>query len=77
MIRDTVISFLVSVPVLSEQIVVTQPSASIAGRRRRMAWRFAMRCTPMAIVIVVTAGRLSGMAATAMPTTIMKASATS
>ena len=73
--RDTVISFLVSVPVLSEHMMDTQPSASIAVRRRRMAWRLAIRCTPMAMVIVVTAGRLSGIADTAMPTTIMKASA--
>ena len=66
--RCTVISFLVSVPVLSEQITVTEPSVSTAGRRRMMALRRAMRCTPMASTMVMMAGRPSGIAATAMPT---------
>ena len=39
-----------------------------------MALRAAMRCTPIASVIVITAGRPSGMAATARPTTAMNAS---
>ena len=39
-----------------------------------MAWRRAMACTPMASVIVMTAGRPSGMAATARPTTAMNIS---
>ena len=64
----TVISFLVTVPVLSEQITVTEPSVSTAGRRRMMACRRAMRSTPIASVIVSTAGRPSGIAATASPT---------
>ena len=65
--RRTVISFLVSVPVLSEQTVVTEPSASTAGSLRVMAlWR-AICCTPMASVIVTSAGRPSGIAATAKP----------
>src|SRR5580693_6242929 len=51
----------VSVPVLSEQIRDTEPSVSTAGRRRMIAWRCAMRCTPMASVIVMSAGRPSGM----------------
>jgi hypothetical protein len=58
----------VSVPVLSEQITVTEPSVSTAGKRRTMALRRAMRCTPSARVMVTMAGRPSGMAATARPT---------
>ena len=45
--RRTVISFLVSVPVLSEQIVVTEPSVSTAGSLRVIALRRAICCTPM------------------------------
>ena len=59
----TVISLRVSVPVLSEQISDTDPSVSTAGRRRMMALRRAMRCTPIASVIVMIAGRPSGIAA--------------
>ena len=63
MILRTVISFLVTVPVLSEQITVTEPSVSTAGSRRTMACRCrAMRSTPIASVIVSTAGRPSGTA---------------
>ncbi len=64
----TVISLRVSVPVLSEQMTVTEPSVSTAGRRRMMALRRAMRCTPMASAMVMIAGRPSGIAATARPT---------
>ena len=46
----------VSVPVLSVQITPTEPIASIAGRRRTMALRRAIACTPIASVIVITAG---------------------
>ncbi len=63
--RRTVISFLVSVPVLSEQINVVQPSVSTAGSRLTMAFRLAILCTPMANAPVTTAGRASGTAATA------------
>ena len=70
----TTISLRVRVPVLSVQITETEPIASIAGRRRTMALRRAMACTPMASVIVITAGRPSGMAATATPTTAMNRS---
>jgi hypothetical protein len=70
----TVISLRVSVPVLSEQITETEPSASIAGSRRTMARRAAMACTPIASVTVRIAGSPSGMAATAKPTTAMKIS---
>ena len=62
-----VISLRVSVPVLSEQITVTDPSASTAGSLRVIALRRAICCTPSASVTVTTAGRPSGMAATANP----------
>jgi hypothetical protein len=39
-----------------------------------MACCLAIRCTPIASVMVITAGRPSGIAATAKPTTAMKAS---
>ncbi len=55
----------VSVPVLSEQITVAQPSVSTAASLRAMARLCAMRCMPMPSVTVTTAGSPSGMAATA------------
>ncbi len=64
----TVISFCVSVPVLSEQITVVEPSVSTAGSFRMMAWRCAMRATPIASVIVSAAGSPSGIAPTASAT---------
>jgi len=70
----TIISISVSVPVLSEQIRDTEPSVSTAGNRRMMALRWAMRWTPMARVIVMSAGSPSGMSDTAMPTTAWKSS---
>ncbi len=69
MTRTAVISFLVSVPVLSEQITVTEPRVSTAGSRRTMAWLRAMTRVPMASTMVTIAGNPSGMAATASPTT--------
>ena len=68
----TIISISVSVPVLSEQMRDTEPSVSTAGSRRMMALRWAMRCTPIASVIVMIAGSPSGMTETAMPTTAWK-----
>ena len=56
----TVISFLVSVPVLSEAMTLAEPSVSTAARWRTMALRFAMRCTPRARTAVTTAGKPSG-----------------
>ena len=70
-----VISFLVSVPVLSEQITVTAPSVSTAGSRRMIALRRAMRRTPIASATVMIAGSASGIAATAMPTAARNMSA--
>ena len=59
-ISCTVISFSVSVPVLSEQMTVVLPSVSTAGRLRMIARRPAMRLTPMASTTVTAAGRPSG-----------------
>ena len=42
----TVISFFVSVPVLSDAITLAEPSVSTAARCRTIALRLAMRCTP-------------------------------
>ena len=62
--------FCVSVPVLSEQMVVTEPSVSTAGRRRISAFCFTMRAAPSASEMVTTAGSASGMAATARLTAV-------
>ena len=67
----TVISFCVSVPVLSEQITVAQPSVSTAGSLRMSAWCLIMRCMPRARQIVTTAGSPSGTAAIARLTAVM------
>ncbi len=56
----TVISLRVSVPVLSEQITVTEPRVSTAGSRRITAWRRAIRSTPSDRVTVMIAGSLRG-----------------
>ena len=64
----TVISFWVSVPVLSVQMTVVLPSVSTAGSRRTTARRRAMRPTPIAKVMVTAAGRPSGIAPTARAT---------
>ena len=53
---------------MSEQITVALPRVSTAGSLRTMALRLAMRDTPMARVIVTTAGKPSGMALTARAT---------
>ena len=52
-------------PVLSVQMKLTEPSVSTAGSRRTRALRRAMARAPRASIIVITAGRASGMAATA------------
>ena len=70
----TVISFFVSVPVLSEAMTFAEPSVSTAARWRTMAFRFAMRCTPRESTAVTTAGRPSGTAATASATPRMSTS---
>ena len=64
----TVISFFVSVPVLSDAITDADPSVSTALRWRTIAFRRAIRCTPIDSTTVTTAGRPSGTAATASAT---------
>ena len=64
----TVISFRVRVPVLSEQMTEVAPRVSTEARRLTMAPRLAIWEVPMARVTVTTAGRPSGMAATARAT---------
>jgi hypothetical protein len=56
----TVISFLVSVPVLSLQMMLVEPSVSTAASRRTITPRLAMRCMPMASAMVMATGRPSG-----------------
>ncbi len=58
-------------PVLSEQITVAQPKVSTAGSWRITALCLLMRCTPTERAMVTTAGRPSGMAATARVTATM------
>ena len=72
--RRAAISLRVKVPVLSEQMTEVAPSVSTAGRRRITALRAAMRCTPIARVMVITAGRPSGITPTARATTAISAS---
>lgn len=64
----TVISFLVRVPVLSEQIVVTDHSVSTEGSFLIRAFFLTIRLTPSPRDIVTTAGNPSGIAATARAT---------
>ena len=73
----TVIRFSVNVPVLSEQMVVTDPSVSTAGSFRIKALRRTMRWAPRAKLMVTTAGRPSGTAATARLTAIRNISVVS
>ena len=63
-----VISFLVSVPVLSEQITDAEPSVSTDESLFTIARRRAMRCTPSASTTDRIAGSPSGTAATASET---------
>ena len=64
----TVISFRVSVPVLSEQIVVVEPRVSTDESLRTITLRSAMRCVPSDSTMVVIAVSPSGTAATASET---------
>ncbi len=66
----TVMRFSVRVPVLSVAITVQHPSVSTAARRRTKALRRAMRRDATANVMVMTTGRPSGTAATAMATAV-------
>ena len=56
---------MVNVPVLSEQITEVQPNVSTDGNERTIAFFFAIRRVPNAKQVVMTAGKPSGMAATA------------
>jgi len=66
----------VNVPVLSEQMVVTDPRVSTAGSLRMRAFRRIMRCAPRARQMVTMAGNPSGTAATARATAMMNISST-
>ena len=68
------ISLRVKVPVLSEQITVVAPKVSTAGKRLTMALREAIRCTPMAKVMVITAVKPSGTTPTVTAITTISAS---
>ena len=70
----TVISFWVSVPVLSEQMTVVQPRVSTAGSLRIRACRRIIFCIPRARQMVTTAGSPSGTAAMAKLTAVIKSS---
>ncbi len=71
-ISFTVISFLVIVPVLSEQITSTDPKVSTALSFLIRACFLAILCVPIAKEIVTTAGNPSGIAATASATDAIK-----
>ena len=60
------------IPVLSEQMTDVQPRVSTDGSERTMAFFLAIRRVPKARQVVMTAGRPSGMAATAKATAILK-----
>ena len=65
--RFTDMRFWVSVPVLSVQMTVVEPSVSTAGRWRISALRLAMRWVAMASASVTVGNRPSGTLATMMP----------
>lgn len=66
------ISFLVKVPVLSEQITVVHPRVSTEVSLLTIAFYAAIFRVPRAKHVVITAGRPSGIAATAKATAILK-----
>lgn len=57
---------------LSEQMTEVHPKVSTEGSERTMAFFFAIRLVPRARQVVMTAGRPSGIAATARATAIYK-----
>ena len=65
MMAFTVISFMVRVPVLSEQTTVIAPRVSTVGSLRMMARLRAIACTPSERMMEIIAGRPSGTEATA------------
>lgn len=70
----TVSSFSVSVPVLSVEIIVQEPSDSTAGILRTMTWPAAILRTPIARATEMATGSPSGIALTARATDVMKSS---
>ena len=68
----TTILFVVRVPVLSEQITVVQPKVSTLLSLRTIAYYSDIFLVPKAKQVVITAGRPSGIAATANATAILK-----
>ncbi len=63
---------MVKVPVLSEQITDVQPNVSTDGNDLTIAFFAAIRLVPKAKHVVMTAGKPSGIAATAKATAILK-----
>src|SRR3989339_2065002 len=72
--EETVISFFVSVPVLSLQMTVVQPSVSTEGSFLINAFFLTIFCMPIESEMVTIAGRPSGMAATARAIAVMRSS---
>ncbi len=70
--ETTFILFSVRVPVLSLQIKLQLPKVSTACSLRTIALLLLIFCMPIAIIIVTTAGKPSGIAATAIATDDIK-----
>jgi len=68
----TVILLVVNVPVLSEQMTVVHPNVSTLINLLTIALCLAILLVPKAKQVVITAGRPSGIAATANATAILK-----
>ena len=66
------ISFLVKVPVLSEQITYVHPKVSTAGNFHTKAFLLIILLVPSAKQVVITAGNPSGIAATPKATAYLK-----
>ena len=66
----------VSVPVLSEHMTSVLPSVSTAGSFLTIAFFLDSFCTPIAMIMVITAVKLSGIAATASATAVINESIT-
>jgi hypothetical protein len=62
----------VKVPVLSEQMTEVQPRVSTEGKDLTIAFFLAILLVPRAKQVVMTAGKPSGIAATAKATAILK-----
>ncbi len=70
----TLILFSVKVPVLSKQITCTEPRFSTAANLRINTLRRCMSLMPIASVVVATAGKPSGTAATASDMVVINSS---